>query len=222
MIDPVVLCPLEIERKAAAKAVGDRAQVIRTGPGAEAVRRAVDDLRADPPPLVILFGVAGALRYAPLCPRIDRVIDEARGRIWRVNYLMPGDTEPVGVLGVDEVVPTPARKRVLRRRFHDASLVDCESHGFAEAMTTTGTRWTIIRGVSDWPHQSLPRQCVDWVRPDGRTAGGVVARDLARRPWMLGEVLSLRSRTNAALDAAGHRLSRLMLLEEVYSAIVSA
>lgn len=222
MIDPVVLCPLEIERKAAAKAVGDRALVIRTGPGAQAVRRAADGLRADPPPLVILFGVAGALRYPSLCPRIDRVIDEERGRVWRVSYLMPGDTKPVGVLGVNEVVPTPGRKRVLRRRFHDAALVDCESHGFAEVMATAGMRWTVIRGVSDWPHQLLPRQCVDWVREDGRTAGRVVARDLARRPWMLGEVLALRLRTNAALKAASHRLSRLLLLEEVHSAIVSA
>lgn len=220
MTEPVVLCPLEIERRAAARAVGERARVVRCGPGRDNITRAIDELRADPPPLVILFGVAGALRYTATAPRIDRVIDAQRGLTWPVNHLMPGDDPPVGVLGADEVIPTPARKRVLRRRFREASLVDTESHAFAEAVTTLGTRWTIVRGISDWPHQHLPRECTRWVLTDGRTSGRHVAVDLARRPWLLADLVALHGRTNEALRAASERLSRMLLLEEVYAEIV--
>lgn len=220
MSEPVILCPLEIERRAAAKAVGERARVVRCGPGRQNIIRAINDLRDKPPPLVILFGVAGALRYVNMSPRIDRVIDAERGLTWRVNHIMPGNEHPVGVLGTAELVATPGRKRVLRRRFREAALVDNESHAFAESMTTLGVRWTIIRGVSDWPHQYLPRQCARWVTEDGRACGKTLALDLLRRPWLIGDLLSLRSRAKEGLESAADRLSRLLLLEEIYAAVI--
>ncbi len=39
---PVVLCPLEVERRAIAKAVGMRARVLVTGPGSLAITPALE------------------------------------------------------------------------------------------------------------------------------------------------------------------------------------
>jgi hypothetical protein len=61
-----------------------------------------------------------------------------------------------------------------------------------------------------------------WVHEDGTAYFGRVLRDLARHPFLLGEVLSLRSRTNEALHAAAERLTRMMLLEELAAEVASA
>lgn len=218
----IVICPLEIERRAAERAVGGRARVVRCGPGAEAVRRAVEELREAQPSLVVLFGVAGGIRYTPLAPRIAGVVNMATGEQWRVNYAVGSNSETgVMVLGVDEVIHSPIRKRFLRRKFRRASLVDCESHAFADAVSALGWRWTIVRGVSDHPHQALPKKCETWVNEDGTPRVGRVMKDLARRPFMLGELLSLRSRTSEALDSAGERLARMLMLEEVVAEVAA-
>lgn len=222
MNDAVILCPLEIERRAAERAAAGRARVVRCGPGAAAVRKAVEDLKDEQPSLVVLFGVAGGLRYTPLAPRIAGVLSMASNEQWRVNYSVGSNSESgVMVLGVDEVVYSPIRKRFLRRRYRHASLIDCESHAFADAISAKGCRWTIVRGVSDFPHQALPKQCATWVREDGTPRVGRVMKDLARRPWLLGEVLALNSRTNAALAAAGERLGRALMLEEVVAEVAA-
>lgn len=222
MTEPVIICPLEIERRAAERAVGSKARVIRCGPGADAVRKCVNELSSESPSLAVLFGVAGGLRYVPLAPRIAGVVSMATDQQWRVNYAVGNNTETgVIVLGVDEVIHSPVRKRVLRRRFRRASIVDCESHAFAEAVSALGWRWTIVRGISDFPHQGLPRNCHNWVHPDGTASPGRVLRDIARRPLLLGEVLSLRSRTNEALGAAAERLTRMMMLEELAAEVAA-
>jgi len=216
MSEPVIICPLEIERRAAERAVGGRARVVRCGPGAEAVRAAVEALKEESPSLVVLFGVAGGIRYTPLAPRIAGVMSMATGEQWRVNYSVGNNTETgVMVLGVDEVVYSPVRKRFLRRKFRRISLVDCESHAFAQAVSALGWRWTIVRGISDQPHHALPKQCATWVNDDGTPRVKQVMKDLAKRPLLLGDVLSLRSRTNEGLEAAAERLARMLILEEV-------
>lgn len=222
MSQPVVICPLEIERRAAERVVAGRARVLRCGPGAAAVRKAVESLRDEQPTFVVLFGVAGGLRYTPVAPRVSGVINMATGQQWRVNYGVGSTTETgVMILGVDEVIHSPVRKRFLRRRFRRVSLVDCESHAFAESVSELGCHWTIIRGVSDFPHQALPAQCESWVNGDGTPRMGRVMRDLARRPYLLGELLSLRSQTNDALGAAAERLARTIVLEELTAEIAA-
>lgn len=202
----VILCPLEIERRAAATVEAGRARVVRTGPGAAAVARAVASLDADRAGLVVLFGVAGGLADTLIAVIAAEVLDGGTGDRWKPT--LAGEAGVV-VVGVETPVDTAVDKRVLHERT-GAVVVDCESHDFARACVERGVRWAVVRGVSDGPDRALPLGVSGWVRDDGRTDAWRVAAGLLRRPGITPSVVRLGRATREALRAAGALLDRII------------
>jgi len=203
----LILCPLEIERRAAARRVGAACDVRRIGPGAGNVARAMETITPRDYSLIVLFGVAGGLALTDRAPAVAEVVDRQTGEHWRPPPA--DDEEGVTLLGVDRPVGSPQAKRDLHIRF-GASLVDCESHEFARRCTALDVRWAIVRGVSDGPDEALPAQSARWVRSDGRTRLAGVARSCAGNPLIIRSLLELGRQTKDALAAAGDRLVSLV------------
>lgn len=210
---PVVLCPLEVERRHLARMLKLRARVVAVGPGADSVARSVAELRGPDPSLIVLCGLAGGLIETERAPRIGWVMDRDGG-FWTAPTVPPGDGEPVGVLGVDEPVKTPGRKRQMAEAY-GAALVDCESHAFAAAATAANLRWAIVRGVSDGPGESLPTRVMDWVDGRGRTRLGRLVLSIVLEPSVLPAVLRLAMRAGPAMRAAAARVIELLEIESL-------
>ncbi len=212
MVQPVIVCPLDYERRLIRKAVGLHASIVVSGPGPDAVRAAVHALAADPPPLLILCGVAGGLAETPPAPRIGRIIDRD-ARAWTVPVSLPGQDPPVTLLGLDEPIATPDKKRSAARAF-TAALADCESHAFAESCEDLGLRWCVIRGVSDGPGESLPAGVTQWVDARGKARLGRFLAHVILEPSALPAALRLRRRSRRAMKAAASRLVELLVREK--------
>lgn len=217
MLQPVIFCPLSIERSAIARALNGRARIVTTGPGPDAVRAAVEHLNGIRPPLVVLFGLAGGLRDdAELAPRIGSVMDKD-ARSWTCPAVAPGEGRASVAVGVDEPVTHPARKRQMGTAY-GAAIVDCESHAFAAAAQAAGLRWAIVRGISDGVNVRLPAHATDWVDSEGRTRLGGLLLSIARNPAVLPAVIMLGRRTRPALRAAKARLLALLDAERAAAA----
>ncbi len=225
MLPPIVICPLEIERSAAARRSRGRAAAVSCGPGPRAIGTFLAGLsEADAPRdrLFILFGVAGGLVDGVVCPRIARVID-GKGGAWSPGEAFrapaPSGSSPasfVTLLGVTDVVGDPAAKRALHDRT-GAALVDMESHVFAAWAVGRGQRWGVIRAVSDGPAESLPEELPRWVDERGRAKASRIVMDLVTRPALIGVARRVGRRTSAALAAAGAELDRVLDSESARS-----
>jgi len=203
----LVLCPLEIERRAAARRVGATCEVRRIGPGAGNVTRAMGTIDPQAYSLVVLFGVAGGLTQTERAPVVGEVVDRETGERWKPPAAHDG--AGVTVVGVDIPVGSPEAKRELHEKF-GASLVDCESHEFARRCEAVGARWAIVRGVSDGPDDTLPAESTGWITSDGRTRLAGVARSCVRNPLIMGSLLKLGRQTKSALAAACDRLEQVV------------
>ncbi len=219
----IVICPLVFEAKAIRKAIRRAGlaglPVVVSGPGPEAVRRAVVQAAAGSGtadrPVLVLAGVAGGLCEVDGVPRIERVVD-AEGRSWACPVLpgsRPGaeSARAVTVLGLS----TPLASAKSKREWHfrsGAHLVDAESHAFAEACEAAGLgeRWAVVRGVSDRQAESLPHQIVGWVDGAGRTRLGRALRDIVRRPSLLAAAARLGRRSSRVLPLVGQRVAELV------------
>lgn len=180
--------------------------MVRTGPGPTRVVGVLERVARENPGLVVMAGVAGGLRETPVCPPIGRVVDRS-GRSWSPSA---GDgAGSVTLLGVDAPVTTVEEKAALGVA-HDASLVDCESHAFAEAATRLGLAWAIVRGVSDGPGESLPGEVIGWTDESGRTRLGRVLGGLIRRPRLVGDVARLGRRSARAMEGVVGRVESLV------------
>lgn len=200
--------------RAAVRRAGAAAEVLRTGIGAELVtagfRAALERHASGSPPLIILFGLAGALDAAPDAPPIDRVVDE-HGRTWACTVTPPLPTGEgfVPVVGVDRLAATPADKANLRR-VTGALLVDMESHALAAVAAAKGVPFAVVRGVSDGPGHELPPQTLNWVTPQGVSRPGRFVRDVALRPWLIPTVVRTMPQVFRGLRAARDRLTDLL------------
>ncbi|MBL8991177.1 MAG: hypothetical protein JNJ48_06310 [Phycisphaerae bacterium] len=204
----VVLCPMEVERAAVARALSragmGQVEVIRTGIGRGAVLAALDTVarRSPRPDLVLLAGACGGLTACDEVPPIARIVDE-HGRSWR-RFV---GADPVGVtlVAVDRIVSTPAEKAALARATQ-AAIVDMESHAFAERCEALGLTWGVVRGVSDTPHETLPGEVMRWIAPDGRTLALRAAGDMLRRPSLIPPMVRVLRRARRVLPAVGQRV----------------
>lgn len=227
----MVICPMEIERSAAARWSRGRAAVVCCGPGPReigAFLRGLSGADTAIDRLFILFGVAGGLTHGVTCPPVARVIDGEGGE-WRPSvgreHSASGSTaassssrasSPVTLIGVNEIVGDPAAKRALHERT-GAAMVDTESHVFAAWAAGRVQRWAIIRAVSDGPSESLPAAMTRWVDQRGRVRASRLALDVITRPALIGIARRVGRRTNDALSAAGAALDRLLDTESTRS-----
>jgi hypothetical protein len=196
-----VVCALEFERRALESRLPAGVDLVRTGSG-PACREAVRELAERGVRVIVLAGVCGGLTDTDTCPAIARVLDES-GRAWSVSGREGGDG--VTLLGVDRVVDSPREKARLAATT-GAALVDTESQHFAQAAEAASVAWSIVRGVSDGPRESLPPGVQRWVTPGGRTDARRALLGMARRPWVLPRVMALGTRSRHAMRAAGEQL----------------
>ena len=202
----IVFCPMEIERKAVARELRGAGlpdtRVVQTGIGKDAIVRAAkaEFDRAAPGTLFVLAGACGGLSHTTDVPPIARVIDE-HGAQWT-----PRTADPRGVtlIAVDHVVATPRDKRALAERT-GAAIVDMETHAFAAACEAAGVPWTVVRGVSDTPDETLPAEVINWVRPDGGTYAARAAIGLLTKPSLVPHIIGVVRRANRVLPQVGRR-----------------
>lgn len=202
---------MQIERRAVAAALRAAAlpdtRVVQTGIGKDAVLRALSREAAHAPPgtLMILAGACGGLRPTAEVPAIAAVIDEHGGR-WKPRF---ADGAGVVLVAVDRIIATPADKQALAER-SGAGIVDMETHAFAAECERRGVAWTVVRGVSDTPEETLPAQVLAWVRPDGGTRPLRAAIDLALHPSLIPHMISVVRRANRVLPQVGASVAEVV------------
>lgn len=185
---------------------------VQTGIGRQAVLQAAArvldetvDTTDAAPPLLILAGACGGLTAVADVPPIARIVDE-HGRSWT-----PANAEPAGItlVAVDRIVSTPADKAILAKNT-GASIVDMESHAFAEFCQSRGVPWAVVRGVSDTPEETLPHEVLEWIAPDGNTRSLRAARDLLLKPRLVPHIVSVVRRSNRVLPQVGRAVVGLV------------
>lgn len=193
----------------------DRAvRVIQTGIGKAAVLRTLErELaqrpHASPPPrFVVLAGCCGGLIPTDDVPRIARVVDD-HGGVWTIDPAAGGDPQGVDLAAVDEVVSTPGAKAALAQRT-GAAIVDMEAHAFARFCVARSLPWTVVRGVSDTPDQTLPDEILGWVTPAGDSRPFAAAAGLLRRPTLIPHIAGFVRRCNRVLPLVGRRVAEIL------------
>jgi hypothetical protein len=147
---------------------------------------------------VILAGIAGGLSG-----RVDLreavVVDEVvgKGGPWRPSRA-PRNNPPVRLVTVHEIVETTEAKLALAERMH-ADLVDMEAEPFILHAQAHGWDWDVVRGVSDGPHDRLPREIGSWIAADGGTRYGRIISSLLRRPSDIPPTIRMARHTTAAM-----------------------
>lgn len=221
----VVLCPMQIEHKAVSRELRraglSRVPVVQTGIGREAILRALlrEIERHGSGALYVLAGACGGLVATADVPPVARVIDE-RGGAWR-PFGAPDDGAGVTLIGVDRIIATPADKRALADET-GAAIVDMETHAFAAECERRGAAWSVVRGVSDAPEETLPPEVLGWVRPDGGTRAVRAAIDLARRPSLVPHIVGVVRRANRVLPKVGAQVAAVCTAWESRAAVAAS
>lgn len=123
-------------------------------------------------------------------------------------------TTGVTLIGVDEIIATPMDKARLAERT-GASIVDMECHAFIDACERLAREraidvyWSIVRGVSDTPDETLPAEVLNWIDADGNTRTLRAVRDLALRPRLVPHMVDVLRRSNRVLPLVGKRVAEL-------------
>ncbi len=207
----VVLCPMQVEHARVhhelRRAGLDRVACIQTGIGREAILRTLDTLAQ--PALVILAGAAGGLIACEDVPPIAKAIDE-HGRSWTPFAAAPAG---VTVIGVDTIISTPDDKRALAART-GAAIVDMECHAFAARCEEMGVAWSVVRGVSDTPEETLPHEVLGWITPGGDTRTGRAVLDMVKRPSLVPHIAGFVRRSNRVLPLVGRRVVEIVRVWE--------
>lgn len=201
----IVLCPLDFEVSALRQLARRHGwQLECTGPSqgpADWLQRN----RPAPGSQVVLAGVAAGLRPPALA-----------GTAWAARSVHHGGNalHPTLVLAgaplarlacVDAVLHTPQDKRDVAQA-HDVDIACMECDAFARQATALGLHWAVVRGVSDGPDHTLPREVTEWTDSAGRTRLGAVARSVLRRPALLGALVQCGRDGKAAMNAVARLL----------------
>ncbi len=198
---PLVLCPLDFERRALLRFA--KLPVKTIGPGPDAVRRAFAERAHWPvrdPRLILLVGVAGGLNptlargtaYAPT---------SVVGCTARPTLPLDRNSPPLAITESNAPVHDPdAKARLFRERAAD--LVDTESLAFATCADAANIPWAIVRGVGDAADDALPREVTGFVDATGATKLTRVLRSVLRRPSLIGELRTLARSSQKALQNA--------------------
>ncbi len=208
---PILVCPLEHERRALLAAGIDPRLVETCGPGREGVRRWADrhpQLRRP----VILVGLAGGLDPELVSGSVvvaGEIID-AHGRVSAPPLVreLGLDLPVVRIATAGRLVASPEAKLALARATN-AAIVDLETSHFAEIARAREWRWGVVRVVGDTADEAIPTALERFVDHRGRTRLRVVAGEVFRRPALLPVLRRLNAASRAALSALAAELGSL-------------
>jgi adenosylhomocysteine nucleosidase len=141
---------------------------------------------------IISFGVAGGLAsnlragdwVVASAVRESQTVRETDTAWSRRLLEVIGGASYAPIIGVDEPVAEPARKRELHRTT-GAAAVDMESHVVARTAAAHGLAFAALRVIVDPAHRTIPPAALVGMAPDGRSDILAVLRDLAARPRQL-------------------------------------
>ncbi len=213
---------MQIEHRAAASC-GRPVPVVQCGIGRGAIDRAFAQIDAMPirPRHAVLFGIAGGLREP--CDRetawvIDRVVDASTGASLNAPTASLATASRLATVAhADTIVSTPSDRAAFARRTN-AQLVDMECWAFAHAALSRGMQWTIVRGVSDGPLDTLPLAILDLIDERGNPKIASAAAAVLRQPSLGKALVTLNARSTRALDLARTLLTDM--LDAVDSSVV--
>ncbi len=208
---PILVCPLEHERKALIAAGIDPTLVETSGPGREGVRRWADrhpDLRRP----VLLVGLAGGLDPALEVGQVvvaGEIVD-AHGRIAKppLAEILGIEAPIVRMATAGRLVASPEAKLALARAT-DADAVDLETMHFAEIARARDWRWGVVRVVSDGAGDAIPTALERFVDHHGRTRPGVVFGEVFRRPALIPVLRRMQATSRSALTTLAEALATL-------------
>ena len=217
----LIVCPLRFEARALRRALHRHGvegfRIICCGPGASGIERwaATASLPESSP--VVLAGVAGSLREdlrAGEARVIDHVVSISDDESWTPPLHLTTDAARDSAASLTTIVSTPSIIRGRDERLAiaqrlGAHMVDLESVAFARIACARRWRWGIVRGVSDDPATSMPRDMDRWIAPNGRTRTLTVLAGLLMRPSLARDLRCLHHNSKAALDAAAQLLAHL-------------
>ena len=200
---PVIVCPLEFERRALLRSgVSLPCRIEVSGPGHEGITRWAGANRKHAGP-VILTGLAGGLvpsMQVGMTVLVDAVV--AAGGRRHTPPWQPGITRDLArgaVTSTTRVVTSHPAKGSLHK-VTGAELVDMESLSFARVGDELGWQYGIIRGVGDSLEEPLPPGCDHWVDHNGRPAYGAISKSLFQNPLSIRRMRELK-RTGEAVMA---------------------
>lgn len=213
---PLVLCPLAAEasalRRPLARAGLTNVRVLVTGLGSACADAARTALHGDTPPsLVVLVGTAGGLADTPAALIAEEIVD-AEGQSLGFTYVPltgaggRGRRRVVGLTGPVSSVAAKARLATAS----GAVACDMESAEVLGVCQRAGVPLAVVRGISDGPHDALPREVLSFVDPQGRTRPGSVLAALLRRPSLLTALLPLARRTRHAMAEAAELVVQVL------------
>lgn len=209
---PILLCPLQFERRALlAAGLEDCCDIACCGPGDAAGIWVKDNCATINKSTLILAGLAGGLRDGLLAATAhvaEKVIDE-KGNRWTPTFKLPDNASGVTIVSTEQVNVTPQAKRALAKR-SGADIVDLESAGFAAAASANDCRWAIVRGISDGVDDSLPDDIDQWVDSKGSTIPSAVVGSILRRPAVLSDIRKMRSASITAMQAVSDIIKRML------------
>ena len=210
---PIILCALEVERKALSAAdLPDGVRVDCCGPGREGVSRwAGAHRRLDRP--IILAGLAGSLveTHGPGdVVEVEAVVSPSISRTettWRLPRSL--EVPPVNGTSSTRLVNSRPAKRALHSTLN-ASVVDMESLTFVAKGIELGWTFGIVRAISDGLEDTLPPGCDRWVDHRGRVSITAVAGSVLRTPSLIGRLREMHRVTNLAMKRLGAVLSEAL------------
>ena len=209
---PVILCPLDFERKKLLAGGFPPACRIETcGPGREGVNRWAGANRRLTGP-ILLVGLAGALVEGYVIGDVviaDAVLAAGGKRIdttWRLQD--PGARQGSITSTTRSVTSRPAKGSL--RAVTGATMVDQESQAFAEAGRELGWCFGIVRGIGDTLDDPLPPGCDKWVDHHGRAVLGQVAASLLREPSLFGRMRQIKRSGELAMSNLADVLGRIV------------
>jgi len=138
---------------------------------------------------MISFGVAGGLAShlrAGDCVVASAVREShtvrATDAVWSRKLLgLISGAVHAPIVGVDEPVAEPAKKRELHQTT-GAAVVDMESHVVARVAAEHKLSFAAVRVVVDPAHRKVPPAALIGMRPDGRANVAAVLRNIIARP----------------------------------------
>ena len=209
---PILLCPLQFERRALlAAGLDDCCDIVCCGPGDAAGVWVKDNCVTNINSPLILVGLAGGLRDGLLTSTAhiaEKIIDE-KGNSWTPTFKFSDNASQVTIVSTRHVIVTPQAKRALAEQ-SNADIVDLESANFAAAASACGCQWAILRGISDCASDSLPRDIDRWVDSKGSTVPSAVVGSILRKPAVLKDIRRMRSASIAAMEAVSDIIKRMI------------